>query len=91
MGIIGLNELLVLFAVVLALLVVGGLGTGTWLRLRRTPTRSATGLPKTATKAGGTSTRSLKQKRSRPGFRGGLTPLREEYEPARYEGEPGEQ
>lgn len=33
---IGLNELLVLFAVVLVAVAVAGLGTGTWLRLRRT-------------------------------------------------------
>lgn len=34
---IGLNELLALFALVVVVVVVGGLGTGTWLRLRRTP------------------------------------------------------
>ncbi len=34
---IGLNELLGLFVVVLVVVVVGGLWTGTWLRLRRTP------------------------------------------------------
>lgn len=34
---IGLNELLALFLVVLVIFVVGGLGTGTWLRLRRPP------------------------------------------------------
>ncbi len=38
---IGLNELLVLFGVVLVVVVVAGLGTGTWLRLRRPPSPAA--------------------------------------------------
>ncbi len=44
---IGLNELLMLFGVVLVVVVAGGLGTGTWLRTRRPPSSPPPGPPQT--------------------------------------------